>query len=206
MSHIEVYEMMKRIDQRKKLFENVDWLSLETKLIRTTTYSNSIILYSKDNSKKSLDYLIRTTSGLTNELFIQGVPHKGTLAFGIMTLDMENSIFFGQPLIDAYLLQEEIYFYGVLVHATAEQQLLDKKLDDIPFIKNYLCNLKVGSAKHLTIYPMHSTSIGDPKYNLKYEELRDSINKLRWKTSGNLRKYIDNTELYIGTVSKANKI
>jgi hypothetical protein len=33
-----------------------------------------------------------------------------------MTLDYEKSIFFGQPLVDAFLLQDELKFYGIVVH------------------------------------------------------------------------------------------
>jgi len=40
--------------------------------------------------------------------------YEGGEAFGNMTLT-SKSIFFGQPLVDAYLLQEELNFYSVVI-------------------------------------------------------------------------------------------
>lgn len=200
MQHNEVYEMMKKIDRSRKHVEKVDWLKTKSLLAKSTTYSDSIIVYSKDDSYEALDFLISTVAGLTNYLFIEGVPHKGALAFGIMTLDTENSIFFGQPLIDAYLLQEEINFYGVLIHATVEQELVNSKKKMPPFTHRHLCPLKSGSAQHATIYPMHARLKDHEEFGEDYLKLIESVENLRLKTSGHLRKYIDNTEAYLKTL------
>jgi hypothetical protein len=202
MTHDEVYEMMKKIDKSRKHVENVDWLKTKLFLAKSTTYSDSIIVYSKDESYEAFDFLVSTVAGLTNYLFLEGVPHKGALAFGMMTLDTENSIYFGQPLIDAYILQEEINFYGVLMHASVEQELSTKTKKMPMFTKHYLCPLKSGNANHYTIYPLYATQKNSPKYEADYTKLIDSINKLRLKTSGHLRKYIDNTEIYLKGLSK----
>jgi hypothetical protein len=123
------------------------------------------------------------------------------MAFGRMTIDTDNSIFFGQPLIDAYILQEELYFYGVIAHASIEQQINEKKKNEnIEFVCNYSCHFKKGNSVHLTIVPMFLTS--DENYKTKHDSLFASINRLRLKTSGYLRKYIDNTELYLNEVKR----
>lgn len=205
LSHNEVYEMMKKIDDIKNHMESVDWVESNSKLVKTTTYSDSIIVYSKDSSYESFDFLVSTISGLTNNLFVEGIPFKGAFAFGMMTLDTEKSIFFGQPLIDAYLLQEEIYFYGVLFHATVETEIENNNLNWPPFIEPYLCNLKAGTANHRTIYPLYAKQKDDEKYNKNYEELIKGINKLRLKTSGHLRQYIDNTEKYLSHILSTTK-
>ena len=202
MAHAEVYEMMKKIDKSRKHVESVDWLKTKSFLAKSTTYSDSIIVYSKDESYEAFDFLVSTVAGQTNYLFLEGVPHKGALAFGMITLDSENSIYFGQPLIDAYLLQEEINFYGILMHASVEQELATKSKKMPAFTKQYLCPLKSGNANHYTIYPMHAKQKDDPKYGAGYTKLIDSINKLRFKTSGHLRKYIDNTEAYLKSIIK----
>lgn len=200
LPHNEVYEMMKKIDDIKNHVESVEWIESNAKLVKTTTYSDSIIAYSMDNSYESFDFLVSTISGLTNYLIVEGIPFKGAFAFGIMTLDTEKSIFFGQPLIDAYLLQEEVHFYGILFHATVEKEIENNNFKWPPFTVSYLCNLKGGSAVHRTIYPLYARQKNVKNQKEKYEELMKGINRLRLKTSGHLRKYIDNTEKYLSQI------
>jgi len=198
-SHNEIYEMMKGIDEKIKLNANVNWDDKPADLIKTTTYSDSIIIYSKDDSYDSENSIICTVSALTSDLLSSAIPHKGAIAFGTMTVDMVNSIFFGQPLIDAYLLQEELYFYGIVVHATAEQEI--EKKTKHAFVHNYLCNFKNGNSMHLTIFPLYAGP-RTPNDEEDYDALYSSCDKLRFKTSGHLRKYIDNTESYLNLLKE----
>jgi hypothetical protein len=195
--HIEIYELMKRIDEIKKHVESVKWIKDREGLVKTTTYSDSIILYSKDDNYESFDFLVSTTAGLMHYLFIEGIPFKGAVAFGTMTLDSEKSIFFGQPLIDAYLLQDELYYYGVVFHATAESKIENLGHDWPPFTSQYPCDFKGGSTKHMAIYPLYTKQKEDGEYYDKYLKFEKAVNSLRLKTSGTLRKYIDNTERFI---------
>ncbi|MDB5201713.1 MAG: hypothetical protein JWQ27_1122 [Ferruginibacter sp.] len=197
-THEEIYQRMIKIDERIKLNTTINWgKSASQDLVRTTTYSDSIMIYSKNNDFDSADAFFSAISALTNDLFLEGIPHKGSVSFGTMTIDNENSIYFGQPLIDAYLLQEEISFYGIVIHSTAEKSLVEhKKAGPLPFIREYVCPFKNGSAEHLTVTPMYA---GDKsgKWKDRSENLDKSIKLLRLNTSGSLRKYIDNTESYI---------
>jgi hypothetical protein len=201
-THDEIYEMMKNIDQQLKQNISIDWGGKENlNLVNVTMYSDSIIIYSKDDSVASLDAIVCTVSSLTSDLLIEAIPHKGALAFGTMTIDMENSIFFGQPLIDAFLLQEELNYYGTVVHATAEEGIVNarEKGATVVFLEYYPCYFKKGNSRHLTIYPM--SLISREKYPEEYDRLFASLGKLRLKTSGHLRNYIDNTETYLNTIS-----
>jgi len=118
-----------------------------------------------------------------------------------MTLDTEKSIFFGQLLIDAYLLQDELCLYGIIGHASAELAISKHTLP--PFIYNYLCPLKNGSSHHLIIFPMDGyvskTEPGRVKkaQEKKAIELNNHVKELRFTTSGHLRKYIENTEKFL---------
>lgn len=201
-SHTYIYEMMKRINDFKNINEKIFNNKENIDLVKTTTYSDSIIVYSKDESFKSFETFTTVISGLTDDMFNEGIPHKGAFAFGMMTLDVKNSIFFGQPLIDAYLLQEELYFYGIVGHSTAEKKIdsYDENTDDM-FITNYSCPFKKSSTKHLAIHPMAvDPELDSPKQKEDYINLMKTVNKLRHNTSGDLRKYIENTELYFDTI------
>jgi hypothetical protein len=194
-SHEEIYAMMKIIGESVQAIKEV-WDETSSKLIRTTNYSDSIIIYSKDDSPDSLEYVVMTVAAITSELIENAIPHKGALAFGTMTLDMRNSIFFGQPLIDAYLLQEELHFYGVVIHATAEKEIVrvektnNKKI--ALFAEECSCPFKNGNSSHLIVIPFFLTK--EAKYQKECKKLLESFKILRLETSGQLRKYVDNTE------------
>jgi hypothetical protein len=197
MSHLEIYEIMKKIEFTKSLYAKIDWQKDKINLVKTTNYSDSIMIYSKDESYDAAYSFLATVSAIETDLLQEGIPHKGAVAFGQMTLDWGKSIFFGQSLIDAYQLQEELYFYGIIIHASAEGIIESQKLMD--FVHNYLCPLKNGYSKHLTVEPLLPSS-KDPQYQKNVDDLFDSIKKLRYKTSGHLRQYIDNTEKYLKSV------
>ncbi|MDP3096679.1 MAG: hypothetical protein Q8M86_01885 [Syntrophales bacterium] len=201
-THDEIYKMMINIAKKIKFNANIDWMESSIKLIKATTYSDSIIIYSKDDSLESFKSLIFTVSALTCDLLTDAIPHKGAVAFGTMTLDTDNSIFFGQPLIDAYLLQEELAFYGIILHATSEQEMTKIGSKSPYFVKHYSCPFKNGNSLHMVIPPLFTLS-QEPKHQEYMEKLFLSFDKLRFKTSGYLRKYIDNTELYLNIMKKS---
>jgi len=93
-SHDEIYGLMKRIEYSKQVNENINWDGNNLGLVKTTTYSDSIMIYSKDDSVEALHSFICTVSGITYDLFCELIPHKGAISFGIMTLDTISSIFF----------------------------------------------------------------------------------------------------------------
>lgn len=198
-THLEVYNMMIKIEECKSFNENIKWGKLDTKFVTTTNYSDSIMIYSKDDSFNSLDAFSCTISGIIEDLFLANIPFKGAIAFGTMTLDTERSIFFGQPLIDSYLLQEELNFYGVIVHASAEKEFKrHKEKGNGLFFTRYLCPLKNGLSYHLTVHPMKADPYQESKEDKEeFDQLLSAVDRLRERTSGHLRKYIDNTELYL---------
>jgi hypothetical protein len=196
-SHDRIYELMKKVSEAIQstkahfsMVRNKD--GKEEVLVTMTMYSDSIMVYSKDASYDSLSCFVGTIASLTDDLFLEKIPHKGAVAYGKMTLDFNNSIFFGQPLIDAYLLQEELNFYGIVAHASIEYKSGFKT--DLS-VYNYLCPFKNGAAHHYTIAPItfFSPLFSDKEYNI----LVKSISNLGMKTSGSLRKYIGNTTLYV---------
>lgn len=201
MPHEEIYRIMKMIGDAKELNAGILTDAKNQKLVRSTTYPDSIMLYSKDKTVKAFDALVTAVAGLTSDLFAEGVPHKGAIAYGKMTLDQDRSIFFGQPLIDAYLLQEELHFYGVIMHGSVEE-IMSKKISGQTFVKKYDCHLKNGKSGHFTVYPIFADSHGAENYPEDHEKIINSLHQMRFRTSGHLRRYIDNTESYFKSLIK----
>ncbi|KAB2868334.1 MAG: hypothetical protein F9K37_10525 [Bacteroidales bacterium] len=202
-SHKKVYDLMKKISNYANFNSNIEWNPANKNLIRTTLYSDSIIIYSKDEEPDSLHAIVCTISGLTEDLLKEGIPFKGALSFGNMSVDMKNSIFFGQPLIDAYLLQEEVNFYGTIIHGSAQQII--EEYNRVSFIHEYNCLLKKGRNKHLTIGPMSFFIENDEVADSDNEEILNSIHQIRFTASGYIRNYIDETEKYLESIQNNNK-
>lgn len=204
--HKEIYEMMKKIAEGKSFAETVSWteVQVEEGFVKMTTYSDSIMVYSKDSSLNSMNSLISAVSSLTFDLFMASVPHKGSIAYGKMTFDTDNSIFFGQPLIDAYHLQEELNFYGIICHATAEMKIeeLRKENTTVMLMLNYACPLKGGVSRHLTVFPMSLYMATESEVEPTHIHFLAAVKSLYFQTSGYLRKYIENTEKYLEAVEK----
>jgi hypothetical protein len=193
-SHDQIYKMMQEIIKATRFAEKITsyFPRKENGLIKIMTYSDSIMIYSKDDSPASLESFIDAVSSLSLDLFESGIPHKGAVAFGSMTLDFTNNIFFGQPLIDAYLLQEELNYYGVVVHSTAEYRR-GFKTNQAILLHN--CPFKNGFGSHYTVTPV--IFIENLENINAYNNFIKKVIRLRINTSGSLRKYIDNTVKYL---------
>src|SRR5208337_694959 len=74
--HNNIYEMMKKIENNKRHSENISWGGVDSKLVKSTTYSDSLMIYSKDESHNSLDHLICTVASISYNLLIDCIPHK----------------------------------------------------------------------------------------------------------------------------------
>lgn len=192
-----IYAMMKRLRDAVELsmaMFGVDHEKGDDSIsVTITTYSDSIMIYSRDDSADSAKDFIMAVSSLMDSLLSEQIPHKGAVAFGEMVLDFKKSIFFGQPLIDAYYLHDELNYYGVVCHASIEEHIPDEFKGF--WLHRYLCPLKKGKAEHLTLFPWSMTLD-------KGDRIIDDVIKLRRTTSGYLRQYIDNTVTYLQSVSQ----
>ena len=75
---------------------------------------------------------------------------KGAISCGDMSVNINQQIFFGQPLIDAYLLQEDVLFYGIVLHNSAERKLNEFGEDLLGYERYHDClvSLKSGRIRH----------------------------------------------------------
>ena len=146
-------------------------------------FSDSIVLFSNDDTQKSLDSISKVAAGIMMSAICREkpIPLKGALAKGHITCDMSKQLFFGQALIDAYLLEESLQYYGVAVHHTAELSVKEAK-DDL--FRNAKIPLKSGLIEHYDIKWW-----GD-----KAEEVVEGLDRIRLTVSDSPPKYVDNTK------------
>ena len=84
--------------------------------------SDSIIVISKDDSEMALSCLTLAVGEIFNYTFVQA-PINGAIAPGLMSVDIEKNIFFGQAYNLAYMLQEQMDYYGIVCDSSVEEYL-----------------------------------------------------------------------------------
>lgn len=151
--------------------------------IQLAQFSDSIVLFSNDTTQKSLKNIAEVARGIMQTAIKRQIPLKGAIAQGRITCDMSKQLFFGQALIDAYLLEENIHYYGILVHHTAESAV--SKLDDSLF-NDIKAPLKSGKIAHYEL-----SWYADE--NNELTGIYDALKNIRQTVSDAPRKYIDNT-------------
>lgn len=111
--------------------------------VQLALFSDSILIYSQNDTIESMHALADITSHIMMYAILQDkpIPLRGAIAAGQMTCNQTKQLYFGQALIDAYLLEENVKYYGVLVHHSAEKYLHDA---DFPEFRDVKAPLKGG--------------------------------------------------------------
>ncbi len=156
--------------------------------IQLAQFSDSIVLFSNDTTSISLQTLAEVTRGIMQTAINLQIPMKGAIAQGKITCDIPKQLFFGQALIDAYLLEENINYYGILVHHTAEKSVLTL-IDNKKIFKDIKAPLKSGKISHFEL----SWYINDDNKDIDLKKISSALKVIRQTVSDSPRKYIDNT-------------
>ncbi|MES3008847.1 MAG: hypothetical protein V4751_13860 [Pseudomonadota bacterium] len=169
---------------------------LKGKVVLPVIFSDSIIFISESDTRYDLHKILLVSSFFLGNSIGRSIPVKGAISHGLFTADFEKSKFFGQPLIDAFLLAEEAQFYGVIVHNTVEARF-NKRGTPMhgDLIKRGLVPMKSGKVTHY--FSLWEGVLGE-KYGSK-DAMKKLIEKFYSTSSGNVRRYVDNSiEIYAG--------
>lgn len=156
-------------------------------------FSDSIIIFTKASEPNDFLKFLADTQIILNKAIELGIPIKGAFSYGKMTVDTIKSIYFGQPLIDAFLLHEELELYGVVADHSFESMLDDPRFNMLKdaFVK-YKVQLKGGSINHYLLNPLNKI--------ITKEKILTSLADYYKKVSGKPRGYLDNTIKFIETI------
>ena len=195
-SHESIYKMLSDFSVKRDTLDNARGLPqpYEIDSLKTVCFSDSIIIFTKNDTKECLELLLMAISWLFAEAIESGIPLKGAISHGKLSVNISRKIFFGQPLIDAYLLEEEVEFYGIVIHNTVEK-ILNKSfpsLRDIGICKDCNVPLKPGKIQHYILDWAYNMDKGNGSESAKDKILR-LMKKQREQTVGGPRRYIDNT-------------
>jgi len=160
----------------------------QRKIVEPVLFSDTVLLYSYDDSSESLQSLLYLSSYFFSRCLELQIPLKGAIAKGMFTADKSRSLYLGQPLIDAYKLGTDAHFYGAVFHHSVQDDLLDV---DSTFHFPAKAPLKSGRITH-SVLRLLPASV---KVHAPDDEAL--IRRFYASSSGCVRKYVDNTlEVY----------
>ena len=132
--------------------------NLEATTVNSMTISDSIILWTNDDSIDSFRNLILTTNFLLYECFSVGLPLRGGIAIGPLSIMNEQyqtphynqrNTFFGKSIVDAYRLEQKQKWSGCIIsrdcinHLFPQSQIPDNISNQITQTQCHLKPTKV---------------------------------------------------------------
>lgn len=178
-THTQVLNTLQSL--QKKISESME--SHKGEGLQISLFSDSIVIFSKNDSSKSLISLSNVTLNIMRFAIGEKIPIKGAIAKGEITCDTTKQLFFGQALIDAFQLQDSTKYYGVVVHHSAEE--------DAKALPHYFQDAEA----YIERSRIHHYELLWHRFDSEnlQKEIQNSLSLLRNSVSGEPRKYIDNT-------------
>lgn len=158
--------------------------------LKSVQFSDSILLVVNGTNEKMFNIITKAAVCIVQSAMSLGFPIKGVIAQGKFSYDKENELYFGLPLVEAYQLHEEIYYYGIVVHHSAEQTVKKYRDATKPYTKT-IVSLKKGKTSHYHL-SWHLLNRNLSAGNIK-ELANDWLDKIEESVSGAPRIYVDNT-------------
>lgn len=201
-SHEEIYSELNKISSTKKALEDAvnderldKWY--DDVDIYIVSFSDSIVIFTKSDSLDNFRFFILAIRLLMANAVESKIAMKGGIAHGLISVNKSEQIYFGQPIIDAYLIEEDVNFFGIVCHNSVDSII--RKNINIEIINRCFkfieTPLKCGYLNHYILdwyYPL-VRDLQDLSDDDKMAYII-SIHKEFYDTvSGSPRKYIDNS-------------
>lgn len=160
--------------------------------LRYAQFSDSILIVANGVTEKMFNLISKAAARLMHVALSEGIALKGVIAQGVFTYDESKELYIGKPLVDAYLLHDEIKYYGIVVHHTAEKTIKKYASDNgNPYTDNPVVLEKGLTAHYHLCWNMMDKLLDANDYTDQCVKWLDNIAET---VSGKPRIYIDNTK------------
>lgn len=162
--------------------------------LKFVQFSDSILVVVNGTNAKMFNLITKAAICMMHEALKINFGIKGVIAQGTFSFDESKGLYFGRPLVDAFLLHEEIKYYGIVVHHSAENTVKNNISNSNPYSKKDIF-IEKGKVAHyhlcwnlvdMTLAPKDITSI----CNSWLDAIEETV-------SGAPRQYIDRTRLVL---------
>lgn len=170
--------------------------------LRFVQFSDSILIVVNGTDEKMFNLLTKAAVCLIHSALEHRFPIKGVISQGKFTFDAERELYFGKPLVDAALLHDEIKYYGIVVHHTAEHTVKTLTSKSNPYFKTPIA-LEGGETSHFHLaWNLLNQSYQSDDITSKCNEWLNSIEEM---VSGRPRIYVDKTRKILSSDCKIYK-
>lgn len=198
-SHEDIYNLLNNISKIRQTIENAtnrdDTPStIKDAEVYIVNFSDSIVIFSKNDNLENFILFLHSVNWLVAKSIEKSIPLKGGISHGVISLNKSSQIYFGQPIIDAYLLEEEVNYLGVVAHSSIDNYIEQNKIknDRNRWFEN-ITPLKCGNINHINLNWFDQIKSIDKKDEDRKEKVISTIKSFRLTVSGSPRRYIDNT-------------
>lgn len=189
------------------LRDNLDkWLSFILRNVETfkvSFFSDSIIIVA-ETSPLGFYCISMAAAALMGTSLRNKFPIKGAIAKGEFTYEEEKQLFFGRAITDAFLLEEEVHYYGIVAHHTMEEDIKifsngtksedsNNRLSPSPYILSPI-PLKRGKITHYHVaYNLLNSIHNREDATNTNKTIISWLEEISGTVSGTPRIYVDNT-------------
>ena len=185
------------------LFSSPNLFNKENELVcfHSIYFSDTIYIFSSNDSISSFRNFLLALYYYTNGLLFNNIPFTGAISHGSAYIDIDKNLFFGKPIIDSYILGEQVNYIGLVAHNSIDKYISSFNSSDVSdIVDNYLFQaktpLKCGSITHNNLYWFNILDL-EIREDLSIEmETKKSIKVIEdffLTSSGSPRRYFDNT-------------
>lgn len=103
--------------------------------LRFVQFSDSMMIVVKGVNGKMFNLLTKAAIALMQVAMEKKFPIKGAIAQGTFGFYADKQLYFGQPLCDAAVLHDQLKFYGIAVHHSAEKTVRSFSSVQLPYSK-----------------------------------------------------------------------
>ena len=176
----------------------------KAKTFKFSFFSDSILIVD-ENTRYGFNRISKAAAGLMQVSLEHKFPIKGAISKGMFTYKEDKQLFFGRAIIDAYLLQEQVHYYGIVAHHSVEEDIKSlsngwelkkngNKKGSNPYILSPI-PLKSGNITH---YHLAYNLINEKREIAKdvdkiHNDIFSWIESIRGTVSGVPRFYVDKT-------------
>jgi hypothetical protein len=182
-NHLKIKEKLIELKKRTNWINEENILfNCDAKLIN---FSDSICIFTSGITNEDFEFICYASREVLRNAIELNIPIMGAISMGMLTVDIENQIYFGQPLIDAYNLSEELGYYGVVLDCKVHKFLQSYEIKDKTFFLGKT-TFKKGEVYH------YNLNLGI-FFDLNIMDFEKRLNEFYYTVSGVRRKFVDNT-------------
>ena len=169
--HDEAWQMLSALVDARERAENITIEFLDRaerihvpEVVRSVTFSDTILLFTRGASDSDLRALILTVTQIFNKALYNRVPIRAGISLGTFYVNFEKSMYAGPALIDAYRVGESAQWLGITFSESLQgrEKMLGLSSGNSSIVVDWPVPLKHGSA-NLSVVNWPATMAGNLK-------------------------------------------